>query len=61
MEDRGAGGGGGLDSSIVNLSGYVRLALMRGGEQVFDGESPFKPASSVCRSLESARDFLSGW
>ena len=60
MEDRGAGGGGGLNSSIVNLSGYVRLALIRGGEHVFDGESSSSPASSVCRSLESASDFLSG-
>lgn len=51
MEDRGAGGGGGLDSSTVNLSGYVRLVLMRGGEQVFDGESSLKLACKLCMQI----------
>lgn len=50
MEDRGAGGAG-LDPSIVNLSGYVRLALMRDGEQVFDGESSFKLAYKLCMQI----------
>jgi hypothetical protein len=47
VEDRGAGGDGGLDSSIVNLSGYVRSALMRVVEQVFDDESSFKPTCKL--------------
>lgn len=51
MKDRGAGGGGGLDSSIVNLSGYVRSALMRGAEQVFDGESSFRLARKLCMQI----------
>lgn len=51
MEDRGAGGGGGLNSSIVNLSGYVRLALMRGGKQVFDVKSSFKLACKLCMQI----------
>lgn len=51
MGDRGAGGDRGLDSSIVNLSGYVRLALMRDGEQVFDGESSFKLACKLCMQI----------
>ena len=58
MEDRGAGGGGGLDSLIVNLSGYVRSALMRAQSRylmVSAHSSLFE--SYVCRSLESTRGF----
>ena len=51
MEDRGARGGGGLDSLTVNLSGYVRSALMRDAEQVFDGECAFKLVRKLCMQI----------